>query len=286
MSPTALTLLHSAFLTMTGVNLGRLVTDATNPGQDFWPESGSPFTREEDFEEIPFDNFYRVLEKGKHAGFRGKLTAFLPGDITSETAHYNELVASASKVYKLLQPRTYFQRICKDDATRKWIEAALKDCPIFLVVGLVTVTQAAVAQARHDAIQRRGAIELPVSVMTPSGAVMPAIAGDGLNIGVESTTGHQTDSFSSLVAPGERVIGVQYRKVKFRLFSSNKVEGAFLDNNPDRWKMFLGGDRQGSDDILGADLEDGMSEDGLELEGHRDVISLADEKFVFVDGEI
>jgi hypothetical protein len=156
--------------------------------------------------------------------------------------------------------------MCEDNATREWIEKTLKHSPIFLVVGLITVTQAAVGQGQQE--NRK----ISASVATSVPETVTQGARGFLNIGIDTSAGRETGAISSFIAPGERVIGVQYRKIKFRLFSSNKADTAFLENNPHRWVMLFGGDRAGSDDILEADLEDTIDLSELELEEDGDVI--------------
>lgn len=284
MGTLSLSVLHSTFLTLTGVALGRLVTNVKNPSQDFWPENAAPLPQNE-FDERPFNQLQNFLGKTIHVGLRAKATHLLYGGVASQTSSSGELVAPESKVYSLLQPSSHFQRMCKDNATREWMERTLKRCPIFLVVGLITVTQATVSQGRHEARQVSSSVAVPVTDIVTYGAstvLLPANIGASLNVGLDTSAGHETHAVSSFIAPGERVIGVQYRKIKFRLFSSNKAETSFLENNPHRWVMLFGGDKSGSDNILEADFEDTISVDDLELE-EAEVITDDEQKIVLID---
>jgi len=151
---------------------------------------------------------------------------------------------------------------------------------------LVTVLDAAAKRSASDARTVAGSTTVPVGEIVTGGAsaALPAaLGGDTLDVGVSASLGHKNTSSSSFIAPGERIIGVQYRKIKFRLFSSRSVQSAFLENNPNRWKMFMGGDRASSDDSLEADLEDSMDVDDLELDQELDSIVHEDAGFVFLD---
>jgi hypothetical protein len=281
-----LSVINGAFLTLKSVSLGRLVVDTVHPGQDFWPES--PFTfGDNEVDERPFDNLKNALKTTKHATVRAKLSRIIHGDIGSHRSSYDELVTPQSKVYSLLQPISHFRRLCQDTGTRDWIERTLKHCPIFLVVGLVTVTQAKVGLDQHQSTHVSTDVSIPVTEIVTHGvgAVLPPGVGDVLNVGVGVTAGQQKAAAASFIAPGERVIGVQYRKVKFELFSSDKVGTSSLENNPNRWVMLLGGDRGGDQDILEADLEETMTPDDLELEVDSEVIEgdREDEEIVFID---
>jgi hypothetical protein len=286
MAQTCLTVLHSGFLNLTSVALGRLITDTSNPSQDFWPESVVPSLVANEIEERSFQDFRDVLEKSSNVDLRGKLTRLLSGDVGGQSTYSDQLSTSMSKIYSLQQPRSYFQRLCGDNETRAWMEGTLRDCPIFLVVGLVTVTAASVTRDIQKSKNVNGDASVPVLDIVTHGAttLVPGI-GVALDVGAGVTVSHKTDSKTSFIAPGERVIGVQYRKVKFGLFSSHTVEKAFLENNSNRWQMFMGSDRSGSDDLLEADLEDSMEVDDLELEGEADVVAAENERLVFLDSE-
>ena len=281
-----LSVINGGFLTLRSVSLGRLVIDAAHSGQDFWPVS--PFTfGDDDIEERVFHNLENALNTTKHAGLRAKLSILIHGVIESQRSSYHGFVAPQSKVYSLLQPTSHFRRLCTDTATRDWIERTLKHSPIFLVVGLVTVTQAKVRQTQHESTQVSTDATVPVTEIVTHGvgAVLPPGIGDALNFGGVISLDHQKVARASFIAPGERVIGVQYRKVKFQLFSSNKVETSFLENNPNRWVKLLGGNRGGYKDILKADLEDTKTLEDLELQVDSEVIEgdVEDEEIVLLD---
>ena len=58
---------------------------------------------------------------------------------------------------------------------------------------------------------------------------------------------------------GELVIAVQYRKVKFKWFSSREVDKAVLERSVNRWKVFLLRARQmenGATDCVEVDLQE------------------------------
>lgn len=74
----------------------------------------------------------------------------------------------------------------------------------------------------------------------------------------------------SFIAPGERVIGVRYRKLKFRVLKKKSVDTASLESNSNRWEMFTGGDRASEDDIIEADFEDELAEEDLECDANED----------------
>jgi hypothetical protein len=107
--------------------------------------------------------------------------------------------------------------------------------------------------------------------------------------GLDLKVGSKANSRYSFVAPGERIIGVQYRKLKFNRFSSVDLSKAELKSNS--WVMFLGdkthkGITATTGDILEANLDESLTVDDLELEYQESEewnLVLEDKEFVFID---
>jgi hypothetical protein len=280
----SLAVLHAGFLNLTSLSLGRLVTDPKSPAQDYWPDHPARVSRDE-IDERPYGNLKNALGNQTHSSLRAKITKLIYGGHESKGLSFSELAAPESQVYILKQPIRYFQKICGDHETRDWIEKTLKHFPIFLVVGIITVKEAVVTQTEHRSRQISAGAYVPISDVVTHGVstLVAPVVGDSLAVRFEGSTGHAKLQQFSFIAPGERVIGVQYRKVKFNLFSSNKVDNSFLEKNPHRWVMLLGGDRAGSNDILEADLEEDMGVDDLELDDDPEVIDGGEETIAFIE---
>jgi hypothetical protein len=148
------------------------------------------------------------------------------------------------------------------------------------LVGFVTVTQAQVDRDQHKSKELHAAAEVPITAIMTSGVGAMFPRGNTSDVGVSISGGTTETSATSFLAPGERVIGIQYRKLHFELFSSSKVDTASL--KPNQWVMFFGGDRSGSNDVLEADLEDSVDADELELM-EDDYDALFGEEYVQTD---
>jgi len=80
------------------------------------------------------------------------------------------------------------------------------------------------------------------------------------------------------VADGEQICAIQYRKVRFKWFSSRDLDAAMLEKKI-RWKSDwnVRGQEPGINDVLEVDLHD-----ELEIEGDREVYTSETEgKFLF-----
>lgn len=73
-------------------------------------------------------------------------------------------------------------------------------------------------------------------------------------------------SFGSI---GEQIYAVQYRKLKFKWFSSRSIESSFLEPN-NRWKIcseVRGDEEEGEDDVVEVEIsEDGADDEDEESE--------------------
>lgn len=265
-----LTVFRNSFLTLKSSALGRLVTDARNPSQDFWPKI-PPTLSDVDFDVRPFEALRSTAAAYTDVGFAAKLSRLFSGNVSRERSSFEGLQADSLLRYLLLQPRTYFTTMCADNETRRWMESALRDCPLFLIVGLVTLTDANVHKGQQGETQGSLSTEAPVGEALTGGA-LAADPGGAANAGVDVHDATSSVGSSSFRAPGERVVAVQYRKVKFTLLQKRNTDNASLERNPNRWVMFLGGDRASEDDVIEADLEDEITADDLEYDIGEDLV--------------
>jgi nucleoside phosphorylase len=237
------TFFFNAFLGLKSVAIGRLIIDAKHPGQDYWPVAAVAL-HPDDVDEVEFKSIRDFIGEENYDGFLGNLNKMFRGKPTTSI----EIASSASKVYSLVQPIMHFRQLCKDIDARKWIEIMRKIRPIFLIIGIVTVRDATVTQGRHQ------------------------------SSGLEDVAA-PTNVDLRFMAPGERVIGIQYRRVKFRILSSSKIDTASLMQN--QWKMLLGGDRGGSDDVLEVSVEEPIRQEDLALDHETNATDVEEMGFMF-----
>ncbi|KAK0708033.1 hypothetical protein B0H67DRAFT_686198 [Lasiosphaeris hirsuta] len=257
MTPDALDVFFGGFLTLESCTLGRLVTDVRNPGDDFRPVTDKAKPKHK-VEIRPFESLHDAKSVSASVGLRAKLSKLFTGDVAFEGSSSDELQTQELVRYHLLQQQDYFEALCAGEDIRKWIETTTLQWPLFLVVGLITVKDAEAQAERHRAGQVAVAAEAPATealgIPDPGG-----VANAGMSVQVDGSSGRSI----SFTAPGERVIGVRYRKLKFEMFSKKSVDTASLKKSS-IWEMFSVGDRAGEDNIIEAGLEDHLVEENLE----------------------
>ena len=119
-------------------------------------------------------------------------------------------------------------------------------------------------------------LDVPVTAsLAAAGVIMPMA--DVLGTGVADHNRHDQRVQRRFVATGEQIGAVQYRKVRFRWFSSRDLDKATLDKE-NRWKIYwnVRGQETANDDILEADLQD-----ELELQGDYEQYSSETAEFFF-----
>jgi len=136
--------------------------------------------------------------------------------------------------YELLNSGTIFtDTLCTDEASQRWMEKYLQSTTIYMVTGILTIYGAEVARTDKGSAQTEGGLDVPLSKLIPASQAFP-----GSNILDLKFRGKTWDSQKSLVkfvAPDERILAVQYRRVSFKAFASKTVGEAQLQKG--KWKV-------------------------------------------------
>ena len=228
----------SSFSVLTGellnwdeVALGRLVLNLDDPGQDFYPH-GSTELRPEEISVGPFKDARFVFDRPSGTGLIERAKNFLwPGNDQNMKAV--DEISRTSVTYRLLNSGAVFERLLEDDSTRRWLEKFYRKTYIYSSVAIHVI-------------------------------VGPRINTEDNTSGIANTTETSSVVSGSLV-PGDRVIGVRYRRLRFQRFSS-KIDTASLQQKA-CWKMYdRSGNRGNELDSLKATFEDLLSPDELHEE--------------------
>jgi hypothetical protein len=184
------------------------------------------------------------------------------------------------KTYQLKNSGDFFRTICKTNEAREWLEAAIEsNRDVYLVVGIKTLTDAKVTQSLQRSKTDRGDIEIPIGQIATA---TTGFVGSG-GIGVGGSHKYKFEKTAAFVVPGEQVYAVQYRRIEFAWYSSRHIDKAFLEGG-NRWKVYVSSSRGGDneyDDIIDAELEDGLEKS--DLENDCEFVVLGDEEILFID---
>jgi hypothetical protein len=105
-----------------------------------------------------------------------------------------------------------------------------------MVVGMTALTDATVVHTIETGSVVQGAAQAPVAEIASSGVtlLMPAAVGSLLDSGMGIGHAAKRTVSARYFAPGDRIMAVQYRKVRFSWFSSRSLDKAYLEKG-NRW---------------------------------------------------
>lgn len=217
----------SGLLAKDSVNLARLVLDIRSPEQDYFEEQNT--TRPEDIVVNQQNDISQILERTHGSKFHGFLSSILSASFskTSETRVHIDSVSRTT--YSIKNSSDVFERMCELESTKRWLEKAIcRGRTVYMVSGLVTILD---AEVREWVIKGRStSLDASVPVATAIAAAgFPLPVGDVLDSGGGRSWQKGSRAVTTYFAPGERILAVQYRKVKFDWFFRRKLEEAELD---------------------------------------------------------
>lgn len=271
-------LLSSFLLPHKSVELGRLVLNAKQPQQDFFEPTA---VGTDQIAVSVQQNFAEIQLEAKATNLRSILTQLVTTSHGKHGSRAAQLEALRATTYHLVNSGAWFDRLCGMTETRKWLEKAFEQGKnVYLVVGYHTVFDAHFRQQNLGLLRNSARIRGPSEVLVNGGVrgFTPGSAGEvGLGVTRREFYGHQR----YFTAPGERIYAVQYRKVKFRWFSSRNVDRAFLEQN-NRWKVFweVRGQVNDEDDVVEAYVYDGIDANDVNDKFYGKLVTEDGEEFL------
>jgi hypothetical protein len=285
-----ISLLVQQLLAPHAVRLGRLVFDISAPWQDYCPHVPIKLKLEDDISTAPFQHVREIMECTRSTKFHANLTRAISA-LTGANHHtYASVTAPQGVTYSLLNSGNHFEQICQDVNVRAWFERAIKrGFDVYMVVGIITLTDAKIVNTIDTTTGTQGTIEVPVANALMSGAssVVQTPISDLLESSIGGGRLTQNAANIGYVAPGDRIIAVQYRKVRYEWAKRRSVETAFLQRG-NRWIVHGPGNRSDvtgeDDDVVDVDLAETTSKEDLDIEYETYIVG--SEGFIVVDQAI
>lgn len=272
------------------VKLGRLVLSIKYPEQDFCdpdPEGNGVTTGAPTTSSTIVETFTHLVSQSRDTSFHAVLTSLISGTAGRRANTQVEVSAPTCVTHTLTHSSQFFERACEAPRVRRWLERALRRRQlVFLVTGIKTVTDANVGVELTKGKEAGGEVRVPVDVAAAGGVPGVLAAGGVMDVGAGGSASRQATEKTGFDAPGEQIFAVQYRKVKFRLFQSRRVENGFLEEGA-RWQMYVGARGEAEDvaseeeeeDVVDATLSDTMSESDLD-EGVSIMCTIGKEQYI------
>jgi hypothetical protein len=256
-------LVWQSFLPLESIKLGRLVLNLDEPHQDYWDPT-CDLTPE--ILKRPQLRYLDVQSNATNKGFTAELTSLASASRSKQKTRLAAVTTEQSTVYQLANSGQWFKASLKDQGTRKWIEEVIGTGDgVYVVVGYQTMIDAKALRDTARSKDSQARFQLPMSEAASAiGAVMmvSGLADPALDIYRQSDHGLR----KQFVAAGEQVYAVQYRKVRFKWYSSRDLDRAALEKG-NRWKVYgsLRGQEVGANDVVEATISDDGDSDGEEI---------------------
>jgi hypothetical protein len=241
-------------LPLDSVKLGRFVTNIEHPHENYYSPSftETPKSIEADF------LFTGQNQNGTDAAFWFTLTSLVSARFSRSAKSNIHIAPAYGKKYSLDNSNEWFEKAVGDTETRRWIEkAALRGDTIYMIVGIVTLSDVRVvedsAAGRHIGAEVHVPVELSLAAAGAAvpfaGLIDPTVHGSYRSIEKDK---------AQFLSPGEKVCALQYRKIPHKWFSSRRLDMSSLKST--RLWLCLEGDRRNM-----YDDEDDEDEDGIEV---------------------
>jgi hypothetical protein len=230
--------LSTAYLSREEVTLGRLVLNLREPGQDFCP-SVRVSLQKSDVSEAPFGGIELFLQKERSVGLLASFTKLLSFNAASTSKSAEHVTSTLATTYKILNSGQFFERIMDDGATQRWLENYVyKKRTAYMVVGLITVLDPKVKADGTTTGEISASADVPLGeTVAPGSSLVPV--GESLDIELRVHAQAARTENAKFMAPGDRIIGVQYRKLRLRGLKKKQVTSAVLAEKA-HWETYLG----------------------------------------------
>ena len=142
---------------------------------------------------------------------------------------------------------------------------------IYMIIGYQTVKDAQIEGQNTSSKGSSFALQAPGTTTVATATGIPVV-GDALDPSVGRESHEQRQSKQSFTIPGEQVVAIQYRRIRFRFFSSRKIEPKHLESTT-CWKYAwdMRGQALDADDIIEAGLAyEDMSDEDADVGGLLD----------------
>ncbi|KAL0630773.1 hypothetical protein Q9L58_010379 [Maublancomyces gigas] len=218
-------------LPLQSVQLGRLVLNATRPGQDYIDPTDGPLVGKK-FSQNSQTNYKETRRFSKSSKVKSYLSEIISFSYTRQNDCVATLSAPQATTYDLENSVAWFEDACGQIEVRKFLDRAIDDNRrVYLVVGFRTVSDGSLVKDFAVTKTKGASCQTPTHVASMR---MPSSVG---SMGLVTTSDREHGNGQELTyeAPGEQVFAVLYRKVKFKFLTRKAVGNMVLEAN-NRWE--------------------------------------------------
>lgn len=242
-------------LPLDALGLGRLINDQKDPRSGFFDPTILPTKPKPAVSSSDIHNFTDMVKSTHAVDLEASLTRFASAFLRTKAKSFDELKSCHVKEYILSNADSWYDTIISEEATRQWIERSkMRGKDVYLVTGYRTLLDATLSTSSSSGVHGGGTAHGPVGALIGN-------PDDSLDMKGKAQVDSAKSHNLSMLVPGERVFAVQYLKIKFKTFSSDKVDSAYLASH-NRWIEMLTvrgeeAENDGLEAVLVEDFDDG-----------------------------
>lgn len=252
------TVTQQTLLPLKSVQLGRFVLNVDEPLADYF----DPADVNANAITNPQTHYSAVQKRTADINFTATLTRLASASHSKRNNVSTRIVSDRVTTYQLDNSGLWFKKAIADEQLRQWIGEAIEHGDdTYMVVGYHTMLDAHVIEAGRSASESFGQLEVPVSAaLAATGAVIPIGSMIDPGIGGRNQQGQQIEK--QFLAAGEQICAIQYRKLRFKWFSSRDLEKATLEKR-NRWKIYwdMRGQEPETHDVVEPELQEELELD-------------------------
>lgn len=230
------------------------------PQQDFFDplnqNSQEPLVRHH-------EQYGAVKDTGKDRNFSSLLTRLVTAACVKRTRISTQIATERATTYQLNNSGEWFRNAPREASTRQWTEQAIEQGDdVYLIVGYHTLRNARITALEQDVSECLAELNLPITTAALAftgvgvGGLALTSLGEIADPAISGSLGSGESSQKQFIATEEQVIAIQYRRLRFRWYSSRNIDRATLMEN-NRWQMcwdMRGQEDEQTDDVVEVDL--------------------------------
>ncbi|KAL2073060.1 hypothetical protein VTL71DRAFT_10384 [Oculimacula yallundae] len=240
MPQSSLSVFMNGYLDPSQVAIGRLVLDMKNPGQNFCPYETLEL-KEGDVSKASFVDLKSLAKSDSSSSFKLALSKVVQLFALKSGTTVDDISTKTAIRHQLLNVNLKFEEIFENDEVKKWLEKIIATgSDVYMVVGLHTLQDVSVSLNRDASTDAGAQIQAPVADTLAPGLSTVLGLKEVLDVRLEVAHGSKSSLGASFVAPGERIVAVQYQKLKVGMVSSKGTKslvGASLKQKT-TWQAF------------------------------------------------
>ena len=213
------------------VKIGSFLVNPSDPTQDYFhPQDHDPGLKPSILR-VDVTDFTNTIRDAGTKEVEAVLTSYFSTTIDWAKSKSLELSSAKAATYLMRNSGYWFEQACALARMRWWFElVSRRGHKIYLLVGLRTIFDGHFRLEHTTCTSTGGQLRVPADVL----AGLPPM---GLDVGGGGKVSKDQTASSEFSAAGERIWALKYRHIKFKWYSSKKMENAALETST-RWVTF------------------------------------------------